>query len=163
MASTGQQPERRLGASAVPPAVDPPAIDRAGAHAAGPVSQETAAPGRPGTVSPGDCLAGRFVIQEELGRGGGGTVFVARDLRLERAVAIKVLTRALDAQALARFAQEARTAGALDHPHVLAVHDVGEHVGLPFTVPEVLRGRTLRSRLAEGPLPANEATALALQ
>jgi len=107
--------------------------------------------------------AGRFLIEQELGRGGAGTVFIAQDRTLGRAVAIKVLTHAPDAHALARFAQEARTAGALEHPNVLAVHDVGEHEGVHFIVSELLRGRTLRARLAEGPLRAREATDLALQ
>jgi len=107
--------------------------------------------------------AGRFLIEQELGRGGAGTVFIAQDRTLGRAVAIKVLTHAPDAHALARFAQEARAAGALEHPNVLALHDVGVHEGVPFIVSELLRGRTLRARLAEGPLQAPEATDLALQ
>src|SRR5882672_7810718 len=107
--------------------------------------------------------AGRFLIAQELGRGGAGTVFIAQERTLGRAVAIKVLTHAPDAHALARFAQEARAAGALEHPNVLALHDVGVHEGVPFIVSELLRGRTLRARLAEGPLQAPEATDLALQ
>jgi len=71
---------------------------------------------------PGDCLAGRFVVQEELGRGAAGTVFLAYDRTLGRDVAIKVLTRdAPSEEALERFAQEARAAGALEHPNVVAV------------------------------------------
>lgn len=114
-------------------------------------------------VSSGDCLQGRFVIEEELGRGNGGTVFMARDRVLDRPVAIKILSRPADPEALARFAQEARAAGALEHPNVLVVHDVGVDRGTPFIVSELLRGRTLRTRLADGPLQPNEALSLALQ
>jgi len=112
-------------------------------------------------VSPGDCLEDRFVIEKELGHGSGGVVFLARDRLLDRSVAIKILRQAGDAQALARFAQEARAAGALEHPNVLVVHDVG--VDPPFIVSELLSGRTLRARLQEGPLSPDEALTLALQ
>jgi len=91
-------------------------------------------------------------------------VFLAYDRTLGRDVAIKVLTRdAPSEEALERFAQEARAAGALEHPNVVAVHDVGVHEGTPFIVSELLRGRTLRARLASGPLPPREAVGLALQ
>jgi len=112
-------------------------------------------------VSPGDCLKDRFVIEKELGHGSGGVVFLARDRLLDRSVAIKILRQAGDAQALKRFEQEARTAGALEHPNVLVVHDVG--LDPPFIVSELLSGRTLRARLQEGPLSPDEALTLALQ
>src|SRR5438874_3357546 len=114
-------------------------------------------------ISPGDCLKDRFVIEKELGHGSGGVVFLARDRLLDRSVAIKILKQAGDAQALARFEQEARTAGALEHPNVLVVHDLGVDRGSPFIVSELLSGRTLRARLQEGPLSADEALTLALQ
>src|SRR4051812_13595034 len=77
-------------------------------------------------LAPGDRVAGRFIIERELGRGGGGAVFLARDRVLDRGVAIKVLPRGVsDQNALKRFEQEARAAGGLEHPNVLAVHDVG--------------------------------------
>ena len=98
-----------------------------------------------------------------MGHGSGGVVFLARDRLLDRSVAIKILKQAGDAQALARFEQEARTAGALEHPNVLVVHDVGVDRGSPFIVSELLSGRTLRARLQEGPLSADEALTLALQ
>jgi len=98
-----------------------------------------------------------------LGHGSGGVVFLARDRLLDRSVAIKILKQAGDAQALARFEQEARAAGALEHPNVLVVHDVGVDRGSPFIVSELLSGRTLRARLQEGPLSADEALTLALQ
>lgn len=158
MADTGQHRDEAARESAALAAVDPAAVDEAGS--ALPASSDLR-PHKP--VVPGDCLAGRFLIEQELGRGGAGTVFIAQDRTLGRAVAIKVLTHAPDAHALARFAQEARAAGALEHPNVLALHDVGVHEGVPFIVSELLRGRTLRARLAEGPLQAPEATDLALQ
>ena len=88
-------------------------------------------------------------------------MFLARDRLLDRSVAIKILRQAGDAQALKRFEQEARTAGALEHPNVLVVHDVG--LDPPFIVSELLSGRTLRARLQEGPLSPDEALTLALQ
>ncbi len=111
----------------------------------------------------GDVLKGRFVIERELGRGSGGVVFVARDRVLNRGVAIKILSRAADPVALARFAQEASAAGRLEHPNVLVVHDVGVDGGFPFIVSELLEGATLRARLQQGPVPMSEALSLARQ
>ena len=88
-----------------------------------------------------------------------GEVFRARDTRLKRDVAVKVLPEAVrkDADRLRRFEQEARATGALNHPNVLAVYDVGEHEGAPFLVTELLEGQTLRERLSEGPVPWRKA------
>src|SRR5512145_3356955 len=87
-----------------------------------------------------------------------GQVYRARDPRLEREVAIKVLPREIaDPKRLRRFEQEARATGALNHPNVLAVHDVGTHEGTPYLVTELLEGATLRERLADGPLPVRKA------
>ena len=140
-------------ASDVAPGIDVPPADPA-----------QPASGREFVLQPGECLAGRFIIQRELGRGGGGVVFVARDRILARDVAIKVFPGgASDETALARFEQEARAAGGLDDPNVLAVHDVGVHQGSPFIVSELLEGSTLRQRLERGPLPVAEAVGLAFQ
>jgi len=105
-------------------------------------------------LTPGARL-GPYAILGPLGAGGMGEVYRARDPRLDRDVAVKVLPRALagDAERLRRFEQEARAAGRLDDPHVLAVHDVGEQDGLPYIVSELLEGATLRARLDEGALP----------
>src|SRR5437764_5790425 len=92
-----------------------------------------------------------------------GRVLVARDEKLGRRVAVKVVTAAHDPARVARFEQEARTAGALEHPNVLAVYDLGEHEGVPFLVTELLLGHTLRTLVARGPLPAAQAHDLALQ
>ena len=111
----------------------------------------------------GALLAGRYRIEGELGKGGMGRVLAARDERLGRRVAVKVVTGAHDPARVRRFEQEARTAGALEHPNVLAVYDLGEHEGVPFLVTELLEGHTLRTLLREGGLPAAQAQNLALQ
>jgi serine/threonine protein kinase len=94
-----------------------------------------------------------------------GEVYRARDTRLGRDVAIKVLPSAhsADSDRLRRFEQEARAAGALNHPNVLTVHDIGMHSGAPYIVSELLEGETLRGRLQEGPLPPRKAIDYAAQ
>jgi eukaryotic-like serine/threonine-protein kinase len=97
---------------------------------------------------------GPFEIQSALGAGGMGEVYRARDTRLGRDVAIKMLPEALanDADRLRRFEQEARTIAALNHPNILGIHDIGTHEGAPFLVSELLEGETLREKLEAGPL-----------
>jgi serine/threonine protein kinase/Tol biopolymer transport system component len=94
-----------------------------------------------------------------------GEVYRARDSRLGREVAIKVLPAALsaDPDRLRRFEQEARAAGVLNHPNILAVYDVGTHAGAPYLVTELLEGETLRERLASGALPHRKATDYGVQ
>src|SRR5205823_7002223 len=87
----------------------------------------------------------------------------ARDDKLGRRVAVKVVTGAHDPVRIRRFEQEARTAGALEHPNVLAVYDLGEHEGVPFLVTELLEGHTLRTLLRDGALSAPQAQNLILQ
>src|SRR5579863_3506551 len=101
------------------------------------------------TLSPGFKL-GPYEIVESIGAGGMGEVYRARDARLGRDVAIKVLPASLsrDAERLKRFEQEARAVGALNHTNILAVFDVGTHEGAPFLVMELLEGETLRERLS---------------
>ena len=93
-----------------------------------------------------------------------GEVYRARDTRLNRDVAIKVLPGALanDADRLRRFENEARTIAALNHPNILGIHDIGEHDGAPFLVSEFLEGQTLRQKLISGPLPLRLADEYAL-
>ena len=113
----------------------------------------------------GGTRIGRYEVLSRLGAGGMGEVYRVRDLRLGREVALKVLGAGLlqDAKSIARFEQEARLAGSLDHPNVLAVHDVGDHEGKPYLVSELLEGETLRERLSSGPLPPAQAVSIALQ
>jgi serine/threonine protein kinase len=94
-----------------------------------------------------------------------GEVYRARDPRLARDVAIKVLPAALasDADRLRRFEQEARAAGVLNHPNILAIHDIGSHDEAPYLVCELLDGETLRQRLLRGPLPSRKAIDFAVQ
>jgi WD40 repeat protein len=106
----------------------------------------------------------RYVVERELGRGAMGRVFLARDLRLDRLVAIKALAPGLqDAIDLRRLEQEARAAGSLNHPNIVAVHDIGTSDGRPFIVSEYLRGETLRQKLEAGPLPWAQALDFGLQ
>src|SRR5213079_3339047 len=93
---------------------------------------------------------GSYEIIAPLGAGGMGEVYRARDTRLGREVAIKVLPARLleNADARARFELEARAVAALSHPHILAIHDIGEHEGSAYAVTELLEGETLAARLA---------------
>lgn len=115
-----------------------------------------------GHLSAGQRL-GPYEIVAPLAVGGMGEVYRARDVRLGREVAVKVLPASLsgDAERLLRFEQEARAAGALNHPGVLVVHDVGAHEGVPYLVTELLEGQTLRQRLRSGALPARRAVEIA--
>src|ERR1700693_1023629 len=108
---------------------------------------------------------GPYEIQSPLGAGGMGEVYRARDPRLGRDVAIKVLPSGCssDAERLRRFEQEARAAAALNHPNILAGFDIGSQDGSPYIVSELLEGDTLRSRLRNGPLPLRKAIEYALQ
>jgi len=106
-------------------------------------------------LSVGDRF-GRFEILGPLGAGAMGDVYRARDTKLQREVAIKVLPMAFsrDPDRLRRFEREARAAASLNHPNIVAVHDASVHDGLPFIVTELLEGETLRERMNERRLPA---------
>src|SRR5499427_6543506 len=108
---------------------------------------------------------GRYEIRSQLGAGGMGEVYRARDEKLNRDVAIKVLpaTYSQDADRLRRFEQEAQAAGALNHPNITAVHDFGSHDGAPYIVTELLEGETLRARLSGGAIAVRKATEYAVQ
>jgi Tol biopolymer transport system component len=116
------------------------------------------------TLHPGARIDTYEVISL-LGAGGMGEVYKARDSRLDREVALKVLPTsfARDAERLRRFEQEAKTTGALNHPNILSVFDFGLHDGAPYMAAELLEGETLRVRMEEGPLPARKALELAAQ
>ena len=108
---------------------------------------------------------GPYKILAPLGAGGMGEVYRARDTRLGRDVAIKVIPAELarDPERIKRFEQEARAAGALNHPNVCTILDVGTHEGAPFVVMELLEGESLRARLKQGPIPARKAIDCAAQ
>jgi serine/threonine protein kinase len=114
-------------------------------------------------ISPGTKL-GPYELLERIGSGGMGEVYRAHDTRLNRVVAVKVLlgTAGADPAMLRRFEQEARTLAALNHPNILAVHDIGSIDGTPYLVSEFLEGDTLSAKLNAGPLPVRRAIEYAL-
>jgi len=108
---------------------------------------------------------GRYEIRSKLGAGGMGEVYLARDVEIGRDVALKVLpsTFSSDKDRLQRFQQEACAAGALNHPNILSIYDVGKHDGSPYVVSELLQGETLRTRISGTPLSPRRAIDYALQ
>ncbi len=114
-------------------------------------------------LSAGDKL-GPYEIVAPIGKGGMGEVYRARDPRLNRDVAVKVLPQAFATEAAReRFQREARAASALNHPNICAVHDVGEAAGHPFLVMELLDGKTLREHIDGKPLDIPVALALSIE
>jgi eukaryotic-like serine/threonine-protein kinase len=115
------------------------------------------------SLSPGVAV-GPYEVVSRLGAGGMGEVWRARDSRLGREVAIKVLRadRAYDPKRVKRFEQEARAAGRMAHAGIVTVLDVGTHEGAPFVVTELLTGETLRAIVARGPLPPAEVLRIAM-
>jgi len=116
------------------------------------------------TLAPGSQL-GPYQVERLIAKGGMGEVYRARDTRLDRKVALKVLSpgSTTDSERLARFAREARTGALLNHPNIVSVYDVGSHDGMPFVVSELLHGETLRERMNHGALAARVAVKYALQ
>jgi len=116
------------------------------------------------SLSPNSKLA-HYTIISKIGAGGMGEVYRARDTRLDREVAIKLLPTdvASDADRLQRFEQEARATSALNHPNILTVYDIGTHDGSPYIVAELLDGEELRDRLDQGPIPLRKITEYAQQ
>jgi eukaryotic-like serine/threonine-protein kinase len=114
--------------------------------------------------APGARL-GPYEIVAPLGAGGMGEVYRARDPRLGRDVALKVMApgKGASEERLRRFEQEARAAGALSHPNLLTVFDAGRHDAVPYLVFELLEGTTLRTRLGSGPLPLRKAVDVGVQ
>lgn len=108
---------------------------------------------------------GPYEILARVGAGGMGEVFRAKDTRLGRDVAVKILPElfAADSDRLRRFEQEARSAAALNHPNILVVYDVGADAGVPYVVSELLEGQTLRQVLEGGPLPPRKAVEYGIQ
>jgi eukaryotic-like serine/threonine-protein kinase len=114
-------------------------------------------------LTPGRRL-GPYEVLGLLGAGGMGEVYRARDPRLGREVALKIVGASFrdDPESLARFREEARTLATLSHPNVVAIHDFGVSEGISFAVMELLEGETLRERLRRGPLPWRTATGIAI-
>ena len=110
------------------------------------------------TLTSGTKL-GPYEIHSSIGAGGMGEVYRARDARLNRDVAIKILPESFsaDADRLQRFALECRAAAALNHPNILSIFDIGDVQGAPYVVSELLEGETLRDRLRDGPLSSRKA------
>src|SRR5512134_598414 len=116
------------------------------------------------SISPGSRL-GPYEIVAQLGQGGMGIVFRARDTKLDREVAVKVLPERVagDPEALSRFEREAKAVANLSHPNILAIHDLGREEGTVYAAMELLEGETLRQRLQDGALPTRKAIEIALE
>ena len=116
------------------------------------------------TFAPGEILAGHFKIIQFVAVGGMGVVYKAEDLDLRRFVALKfVSVEAGDAQDHARLRREAQAASALNHPHICTIYEIGDHGGRAFIAMEFLEGRTLKQRIAEGPLEIDAILGLSLE
>ena len=116
------------------------------------------------SLAPGVRL-GAYEVLGLIGAGGMGEVYKARDTRLDRTVAIKVLPEALaaDPQFRARFDREARTISSLNHPHICTLYDIGRQDGVAFLVMEYLEGQTLAERLTKGALPPDQSLRYAIE
>src|SRR6266853_5024980 len=108
---------------------------------------------------------GPYEIVSALGAGGMGEVYRARDLRLDRTVAIKVLSshHSSDSALRQRFEREARTISKFSHPNICTLHDIGNHDGVDYLVMEYIEGETLEQRLSKGPLPPAQALTYRIQ
>src|SRR5712671_5129840 len=109
-------------------------------------------------LAPGTKL-GPYEILAPLGAGGMGEVYRARDTRLERTVAIKILPAKFSSDPVRkqRFEREAKTISSLNHPHICTLHDIGHQDGVDYLVMECVEGETLAKRLEKGPLPLDQA------
>ena len=116
------------------------------------------------SLAPGAQI-GPYEIVAPLGVGGMGEVYRARDPRLDRVVAIKILLSPHGASPtqLERFQREARSLARISHPHICTLHDVGQHDGVAFLVMELLEGETLAERLERGAVPLDQALVIAVQ
>jgi serine/threonine-protein kinase len=131
----------------------------------GSLSQVGASAPRECTKSPAPVNVGQYEILEEIGRGGMGVVYKARDPKLGRLVAVKMLRSAHHASPMevARFLSEARAKARLNHPNIVPVYEIGEEDGLPYFVMAMIEGGSLQACLAEGPLQSAQAAELIQQ
>ncbi|HJZ80859.1 MAG TPA: serine/threonine-protein kinase [Pyrinomonadaceae bacterium] len=113
---------------------------------------------------PGTCLS-HYRILSKLGASGMGEVYLAEDLKLDRKVALKILTNAqsLEADLMQRFVLEAKAASALNHPNIITIHEIGELGNQHFIAAEFIAGETLRARLRRGPMSISEVLDAAIQ
>ena len=119
----------------------------------------------PPEIVPGRTTLGAYNVIEKLGSGGMGTIYLARDARLGRRVALKILPAhfARDEEFVRRFELEARAASSLNHPNIITVHEIGEAEGRRFIVTELVEGRTLREAMGEGPMLVRDALEVCAQ
>ena len=108
---------------------------------------------------------GRYEVQGQLGVGGMGEVYVARDTQLDRTIALKILRSdvASDTQRMRRFVQEAKAASSLNHPNILTIHEIGQSDSTHFIATELIEGETLRARMTKARLKLTEALDVAIQ
>jgi eukaryotic-like serine/threonine-protein kinase len=140
--------------------IEEPALELAARR----IGRDLAASGTGGMSLTAGTRLGSYEVLSPIDAGGMGEVYRARDVRLDREVAVKVLPRDVPgADRVKRFEREARLAGSLNHPNVLTVHDVGTYEGAPYLVTELLSGKTLRERLQQGRLPLRKAVEIAVQ
>ena len=106
---------------------------------------------------------GHYEIQSLLGAGGMGEVYLARDLKLDRQIAVKILPAETDAAQVQRFEREARAASALNHPNIITIHEIGRDDQTHFIATELVAGQTLREKIASGAIDIKEALSIAVQ
>jgi len=116
-------------------------------------------------TTPGKTIAGKYKLQAELGRGGMGVLYKAKDARLKRTVALKFLPAELtqDKEAKKRFIQEAQAAAALEHPNICTVYEIDEEGGQTFIAMSFIKGQTLKDKIESGPLEIDDAINIAMQ
>src|SRR2546429_755588 len=115
------------------------------------------------TLSPGTCL-GRYEIRSQIGAGGMGEVYLALDTKLDRKVALKLLPAEVAAHPdrMKRFVQEAKSASALNHPHIITIYEIEQIDSMYLIATEFIDGETLRQRLKNGPLKIGEVLDMAI-